>query len=524
MIKKSYLKIFLLLFTAIPLFSQEEVNSAFTGSFGSVTLNDQIYNHFSFRPEMSLGKLGLGMDLYFYFDEDGRLYSDNWNFSSSENSFRTIVDKIYYIRWGQPFDDMYFRFGALPNVTMGHGSLVKNYSNVIDYPRYRRKGITFNYNISDVSVQFIHSDFKEVNAPSLLALSTDFEFVDKFSLNMTIATDSDQYNGLFDSDDDGYPDIIDDFPNEDNYWHDNQLLIEQFESDKTDLGSPCHDSLTNDIVDLDPINGLDDACDEIISNLQTAMDDAYDSSPVLGGNNDISGLSFGLSYGLTSRFTIYSEFTQLFGKTSNPYIQGTDLEYSTYDRELGYGFIPLGFKAEWDRVTFAIDYRQNTEKFLFHYWDENYDNARIKLAGTSAVTKEENLYKYGKAQGVKFSLSGNIKYVSVSFSYNHMNTDIWDSSSRTYISDDNNSIYAKLDIDTSMLNQVRIAEMFYQQRNISDPFSFDPNEDTLFGYNLGIDMSDNMVLILKGRKSFLCSENDDCDAVKTTQIETQIIF
>ena len=518
---KKYLKFGVLLFVFSSLFSQdEEVNSAFTGSFGSVTLNDQIYNHFSFRPEMSIGKLGLGLDLYFYFDEEGKLYSDNWNFSSSENSFRTIVDKVYYIRWGQPFDNKYFRFGALPNVTMGHGSLVKNYSNVIDYPRYRRKGVTFNYNISDISIKFIHSDFKEINAPSLLALSTDFEFVDKFLLNMTLATDSDQYNGLFDSDDDGYPDIIDDFPNEDNYWHENELLIEQFESDKTDLGSPCHQSPTNDIVDLDPINGLDDACDEIINNLQTAINDSYNSSAILG-DNEISGLSFGLSYDLTSRFTIYSEFTQLFGKSPYVYTSDTD-PLTTLDSELGYGFIPFGLKAEWDKVTFAIDYRQNTEKFLFHYWDQNYDNTRVKLSGSSTVTKEQNLYKYGKAQGVKFSLSTNIKYLGLSFSYTHMNSDIWDGNK--YVSDDNNSLYAKLDIDTSMLNQVRIAEFFYQQRNISDPLSFDPNEDTLFGYNLGIEMSDNMVLILKGRKSYICSENDNCDAVKTTQIETQIMF
>ena len=38
---------------------------------------------------------------------------------------------------------------------------IVSYSNVIDFPRYRRKGITFNYNFSKVSIQFIHSDFKD---------------------------------------------------------------------------------------------------------------------------------------------------------------------------------------------------------------------------------------------------------------------------------------------------------------------------------------------------------------------------
>ena len=103
-----------------------------------------------------------------------------------------------------------------------------------------------------------------------------------------------------------------------------------------------------------------------------------------------------------------------------------------------------------------------------------------------------------------------------------MNSEMWNGSE--YVSDDNNSLYTKFDIDTSMLNKVRIAEMFYQQRNISDPFDFNPNVDTLFGYNLGIEMSDNMVLILKGRKSYECNSTGDCDPIKATQIETQIIF
>ena len=65
-----YKKLIIILFVVLA-FSQDEgeVSSVFTGSFGSVTLDDQIYNHFSLRPEMSVGKLGIGMDIYFYFDQ-----------------------------------------------------------------------------------------------------------------------------------------------------------------------------------------------------------------------------------------------------------------------------------------------------------------------------------------------------------------------------------------------------------------------------------------------------------------------
>ena len=110
-------------------FSQNnDIESTLLGSFGSVTINDNVYNQFSLKPEFSVGKLGMGFDLYFYLDEDGSLYEENWNFSSTENSLKTLIDKIYYLRWAQPFDDLYFRIGALPDISLGHGILVKNYS------------------------------------------------------------------------------------------------------------------------------------------------------------------------------------------------------------------------------------------------------------------------------------------------------------------------------------------------------------------------------------------------------------
>ena len=32
---------------------------------------------------------------------------------------------------------------------------------------------------------------------------------------------------------------------------------------------------------------------------------------------------------------------------------------SDIDYKLGYGFIPFGLKADWDKVTFSIDFRKN---------------------------------------------------------------------------------------------------------------------------------------------------------------------
>ena len=80
------------------LFTQNNFNPAYMASFGSVTIDGKLYNQISFRPEFSTNKIGMGFDIYLYFDEDGKLYRENWDFTSPGASFKTLVDKIYYFR------------------------------------------------------------------------------------------------------------------------------------------------------------------------------------------------------------------------------------------------------------------------------------------------------------------------------------------------------------------------------------------------------------------------------------------
>jgi len=500
-------KIFLMIFVAGS-FTQE-TSSVFTGSFGSVTLGDEIYNHFSLRPEISSGNLGLGLDFYFYFDDEGNLHRDNWDFSNSENSFKTIVDKIYYIRWGTPIDDFYFRFGALPKISLGYGSLVNNYSNVTDFPNYRRKGFTFNYKFSKILLKFVHSDFKEFKSPSLFAVSVDFEYIDKLNLNLTLVTDGNQQKGLIDSDEDGYPDYMDDYPYDDSGWNEDTEIIAEMLDPNSDLYAACD------------WNSVPSTCSSLVlayGRRIAALDN------LVKKKDEVSGMSFGISYDLTNRLSVYSEWSQLIGKTS-PQLN--------YDPKLGSGYIPIGFKMNWDRVSFSIDYRTHDENFVFNYWNQNYDLNRIVVYteddGSGQLTshfetKEQGLYKYGESKGVRMNIASSLKYFGMELSYSHMNSNLWEGTG--YKADENNTLYIAFNIDTSNIKRVEVAELFYQQSYVSNPFEFDPNEHTLLGYNIGIDLSDNMILTFKGRKSYVPSIDDpnDYDSVKNTQIETQILF
>ena len=40
---------------------------------GSATINDTIYNQVALRPELSFGKLGIGLDLVMYIDNEGNV-------------------------------------------------------------------------------------------------------------------------------------------------------------------------------------------------------------------------------------------------------------------------------------------------------------------------------------------------------------------------------------------------------------------------------------------------------------------
>ena len=116
-------------------------NVGVSASFGSVTIDNEVYNQIALRPEIPIGNFGLGLDLYFYINGDGEFYKENWDFSTTKAGYRTIMDKIYYARWGRPTDPVYVRAGSLLHSTLGNGILVNAYSNAMEYPQFKR--ITF---------------------------------------------------------------------------------------------------------------------------------------------------------------------------------------------------------------------------------------------------------------------------------------------------------------------------------------------------------------------------------------------
>jgi len=118
-------------------------NLNLNGTVGAVALTDpetgetKVYYEFSMYPELTLGKLGIGLDLVVHFDENNQIKKDEWDEASD------IYSKIDYIRWGiKRQDPFYILFGRFRKpVTIGHGFIVNNYTNMAQYPNIRKIGM-----------------------------------------------------------------------------------------------------------------------------------------------------------------------------------------------------------------------------------------------------------------------------------------------------------------------------------------------------------------------------------------------
>ena len=131
-----------------------------SGGLGSITIDGKIYNQVSLRPEIPMGKLGIGLDIYLNIDSKGNIHTGDWQFKDFKSGARTIIDKIRYIRWGQPNDPLYVRFGNLHDVQLGMGILVLGYTNALQYPSVRKLGLNFKGDFGALGMEAIISDFK----------------------------------------------------------------------------------------------------------------------------------------------------------------------------------------------------------------------------------------------------------------------------------------------------------------------------------------------------------------------------
>ncbi len=495
-------------------------NKSLQGAFGAVTIDGKIWNQIALRPILPFGKLAVAFDMVLYIDQDGNIHDDGWDFSSGEKVKNTLIDKIYYIRYGNRWDKNYFRIGALDNISMGYGILINNYSNTLLYPQVRKVGMEFKTNAFGTNIHGFTNDFKENFGLTGLRVSAPVPY--GFNLGISWVGDRNQYLGLRDKDGDGIPDLVDDFPEDKLYWldTDGDGLADNMDNEWDVDGDGITDTLDGNIPgwDMDTIIVLDNS-------IVTKVD------PININNTTESFHAFALDAGvpilkegpITIHF--YAQYAALLGKTESP---------DGKIEDAGYGLIPLGLGARFGPAKFNFEFRMVPKgKFEFGYFDRSYEIERATFQNISGnqgiiITKSKKLGIYGKQNGFFSSLSLDLgSLFDAGMTFQSLNGDMYDKQNG-FQKSSNQSFTSVLKLKKS-ISKIEKATWFYQQRNVPNPFDFEYSESTITGYNIGLKLGNGMVLNYVFRRTFKDLNGDgkvdgEGEMINMTSIETSFSF
>jgi len=176
-----------------------ETNFLTSGLYGGglTFIDGDAYVRLQLQPEIPLGKVCIGLDLILLYNpyaestesqilaEDG----ETWGNPS------TWLRLLRYVRYGQPYDPLHIRFGALDYLTIGHGSIMSGYAN------YDRRGLRLNLRNSD-NQYGVETIVNDIGNPSIFggrAFLRPFQrpennsLLTRFELGATYLTDMDPH-------------------------------------------------------------------------------------------------------------------------------------------------------------------------------------------------------------------------------------------------------------------------------------------------------------------------------------------
>jgi hypothetical protein len=103
----------------------------------------ETYQLLGLRPEFTIGRLGVGLDLpinYRFTGGDGdefEVREEDWVPDGDRSFLEVYLPKFRYIRYGTEGDPLYARFGGFSTATLGSGFIMNSYSNELFLPDRR---------------------------------------------------------------------------------------------------------------------------------------------------------------------------------------------------------------------------------------------------------------------------------------------------------------------------------------------------------------------------------------------------
>jgi hypothetical protein len=483
---------------------------------GSVTIDGVLYNQVALRPEINIGKIGIGLDLVFYIDNKGNIREDDWDFKSDPSR---IFDKILFLRWGEESDPFWVKFGSLDNVTLGYGGILSGYSNMMEFPEVRRIGLNTGINIAGIGGQLFMSNMKDFSrGGTLLGLRGTYKVTDSFPLTigLNFITDMNQFSGLKDIDEDLYPDIFDDFPNDENYYNDTDG------DGIPDIHPGVKVPEEGWDIDADGDNIYDEDDPELV----------LKGVPFSLGDNksSVTGLAFDVGYPLLKSkvfsLDVYTEFNFLnFPEVGAPDSLFYRPNYS------GKSFSVPGLRASlFNFLQLSYEFRIKDGYFVPQFFDQSYDINRVvpEYIDGSAIVKTKDMTLFADSS-MKEGLVGHFGSISAdAFGFGSLYGSYTNMTSET---DTVNSFVAALTLNAERIPKLSEATAFYQRTNDKNPFDFEnPSVNTVMGYRLGYELGKGISVIWDYRQfyRYMGALNDDgtgkLEPVVQTTIETSFNF
>ncbi len=470
-------------------------------ALGAVTIDNQLYNQIGLRPEFSIGKLGVSLDLSFYIDPKGNIRKENWD------SFKDIIEKIYYVRWAHRGDPFYARVGAIDHYRLGFGILVNHYANTVEYPSVIRTGLEIGLNRSKYRFDAMVNNFSEVfSGGGLFAGRFAYRPLGKLEIGLSTVFDANQYKALKDRDGDGVPDLLDDFP-------DNKRQAVDSDGD----GIPDAEDFDRDG------DGFTDNRDLLIKTFGpggAALYNEQDSvllKPEPFNINKAKNKSQ-LALALDASYPIISyKYLQL----------TTYAQYAKYPFNGSWGITAPGFWAKFSFIRAYAEYRLFGRGFLPEYFNTTYELERATYRETGDSVK--TLQPYTKRQYMEDHVKDNMKGFVIGADFNLFDFMIFGAEYQNMSKNANHfrTFRANLDLNTHFIPKINRAGAYYYQNNAVNLFR--KSEGTILGYRIEYEISPSAALLLDFRQTYRDLNGDGKiagpkETIRTTNIQTVIRF
>lgn len=476
--KMNVLKIFFVgILSFYFLFGQEEGNSSTSGGsddpkydMGVSLFTYGKYQRFSFSPMVSVWKFNFQFDLEFFLDLEKNNIA--WEKTFDTRSIRSMIDSVFRkiryfgfstreeVVWGK--DIFHIGAGSLQNITLGTGILVNRFLNTYRYPIEKNLGLTVAFNSQTefkIGFEAFSYNLKDLMASSSGVLGGGRVFINPvkfFQIGVGGVIDSNQLSALQDTDEDGYPDDAEFFPNDKNRFSQkdkikSDLLEQGFEESTVETFLDSKD----DYINIFKVDGQQDSIAAISVDAVILLEELislplvlYSHGAVLVDDDDLK---------------------------LNP-------ELNTKAEGFGVG-VGTTFSAG-NTFRFSLEYRHSQKNFRFSLFDDYYSVNRAQIAKNLPITGDNLLEDRGVANGALGKLFFNLFDIALLTSdYELMINSDSKTSQRLSASFQVNEIFKKVPV----INHI---EAFYKNNRIEKVEDLHKNNRFLFyGYKIGLNLS-----------------------------------